>query len=433
MEVDVVENVTVNRGLSNDTGQDIALSAFNVLCPPGPQGTGKFNPRGYEQGEDDGLVVNRITFDTALWDDNGPSVGYVFWNIVNGSTASRPGDFREGQEITFTSTVEGAAVQEATVNGIAQQIEEGATSWTYAAASGIQFIDVKFAIPVPPPLEVPDEFCEWVYSEGDAYIDTGINLSSAADPTAVGIQLSCYADIKSGLPSQASDISGSYTLNGFHGGKSLGSPTIGIEKGYVKSAPNRTIFVGAGSNVAKMCLSGDAETYDAYRSLAWTPDMPTFRLMYVCQQGTWTLGLFNCYFQTNSADVPVTYGNPSWTLRNLYTASSTGQNQYVDAPMYVFAGKLSTGMAYGSTPAMKVMRFECALQTAAGVKRVVLVPAKKDGVAGMYDLIGHKMHYNANSAGQLVCGPALGAQPAHKTSGEWKFPDASADGDAAER
>ena len=41
IEVDVVENVTVNRGLSNDTGEDIALSAFDVLCPPGPQGTGK--------------------------------------------------------------------------------------------------------------------------------------------------------------------------------------------------------------------------------------------------------------------------------------------------------------------------------------------------------------------------------------------------------
>lgn len=436
VEVDIIENVTVNRGLSNDTGQDIALSAFNILCPPGPNGTGKFNPRGYEQGEDNGLVVNRITFDTALWDDGGASVGYVFWNVSQGETTSRPGDFREGQEITFTSTVEGAVIQEATVNGIAQPVEEGAASWTYTAASGIQFLDVKFAVPVPPPPEFPDEFCEWVYSEGNAYIDTGINLSSASDPRPAGLQLSCYADIKSGLPSETSEISGNYPLNGFYGGRTLYSPTIGIGAGYAKSANSYSAWVNsANNNMGKICLSGDAATYDIYRSVAWTPDAPTFRLEYYCRPGTFTMGLLNYEFRTNNyKDSADSYGNPPWTMRNLYTNPITGTGHYEDAPMYVFAHKLTGGaMGYGSTPAMKVTRFECALQTANGVKRVVLVPAKKSGVSGMYDLVGHKMYYNANSVGQFVCGPAIGAQPTRKASGEWKFPDATADADQHER
>lgn len=171
MEVDVVENVTVNRGLSNDTGQDIALSAFNVLCPPGPQGTGKFNPRGYEQGEDDGLVVNRITFDTALWDDNGASVGYVFWNIVSGSTTSRPGDFREGQEIVFTSEVEGNVVQKVEVNGIPQEVTPGLSAYTYTVGAGLQFVDVSFGQPQVLPYK---NEVEYLQSSNGEYINLGI-------------------------------------------------------------------------------------------------------------------------------------------------------------------------------------------------------------------------------------------------------------------
>lgn len=153
------------------TGQDIALSAFNILCPPGPQGTGKFNPRGYEQGEDDGLVVNRITFDTALWDDNGASVGYVFWNIDGGSTTSRPGDFREGQEIVFTSTVEGNVVQKVEVNGIPQEVSPELSAYTYTVGAGPQFVDVSFGQPQVLPYK---NEVEYLQSSNGEYINLGI-------------------------------------------------------------------------------------------------------------------------------------------------------------------------------------------------------------------------------------------------------------------
>lgn len=62
LEVDIVENVPVNRGKKDGgyvTGQDAAMRVFNVLCPLSSEGEGKFCPVSYEQGEDGSLLVNK--------------------------------------------------------------------------------------------------------------------------------------------------------------------------------------------------------------------------------------------------------------------------------------------------------------------------------------------------------------------------------------
>lgn len=54
------ENTSVNR--TNDkslTGQDISMRVLKVL---GEDNYGTFCPIGYEQGEDSGLLVNKVTF-----------------------------------------------------------------------------------------------------------------------------------------------------------------------------------------------------------------------------------------------------------------------------------------------------------------------------------------------------------------------------------
>lgn len=62
LEIDIVENVTVNRGKKNGgyiTGQDAAMRLFDVLCPLSSEGEGKFCPVSLEEGEDGNLIVNK--------------------------------------------------------------------------------------------------------------------------------------------------------------------------------------------------------------------------------------------------------------------------------------------------------------------------------------------------------------------------------------
>lgn len=61
LEIDIIENVTVNRGKKNGyvTGQDAAMRLFDVLCPLTGDNEGKFNPVSYEEGEDNNLLVNK--------------------------------------------------------------------------------------------------------------------------------------------------------------------------------------------------------------------------------------------------------------------------------------------------------------------------------------------------------------------------------------
>ena len=62
LEIDIVENVLVNRGKKDGgyiTGQDAAMRLFNVLCPLSGEGEGKFCPVSLEEGEDGNLIVNK--------------------------------------------------------------------------------------------------------------------------------------------------------------------------------------------------------------------------------------------------------------------------------------------------------------------------------------------------------------------------------------
>ena len=62
LEIDIVENITVNRGKKDGgciTGQDAAMRLFNVLCPLSGEGEGKFCPVSLEEGEDGNLIVNK--------------------------------------------------------------------------------------------------------------------------------------------------------------------------------------------------------------------------------------------------------------------------------------------------------------------------------------------------------------------------------------
>ena len=73
LEVDIIENVMVNRGLSSHiTGQDAAMMAFNILCPLSGDNVGKFSPISYEQGEDNSLLVNKCLFKCAVYGDRRP-------------------------------------------------------------------------------------------------------------------------------------------------------------------------------------------------------------------------------------------------------------------------------------------------------------------------------------------------------------------------
>lgn len=69
VEIDVVENVQINRNrfTTSYSGQKIALRCLDVLCTS--TNKGKFSPINYEQGEDSGLLVNKIKFKCLLVPD----------------------------------------------------------------------------------------------------------------------------------------------------------------------------------------------------------------------------------------------------------------------------------------------------------------------------------------------------------------------------
>lgn len=70
-EIEIVENPMVNRGKPGSfdviTGQDVAARVFEVLCNPTNGNSGKFSAKTYEQGEESGLLVNKCTFQFALY------------------------------------------------------------------------------------------------------------------------------------------------------------------------------------------------------------------------------------------------------------------------------------------------------------------------------------------------------------------------------
>lgn len=69
LTIQVVENVTVNRGRKDAiTGQDVTMRIFDWLSSPKYGRSGMFSPIGYEQGEDNNLLVNKATFKCLVYD-----------------------------------------------------------------------------------------------------------------------------------------------------------------------------------------------------------------------------------------------------------------------------------------------------------------------------------------------------------------------------
>lgn len=73
LEIDIVENPTVNRGKKDGymTGQDVSMRLYDVLCPTTGEQEGAYCPVGYEQGEDNGLLVNKCVLKTLVYGDHG--------------------------------------------------------------------------------------------------------------------------------------------------------------------------------------------------------------------------------------------------------------------------------------------------------------------------------------------------------------------------
>lgn len=64
LTVMITENTNVNRtSKTSFTGQDISIKVLDIL---GKQNYGKFSPIAYEQGEDSGLLVNKVTFSCTI-------------------------------------------------------------------------------------------------------------------------------------------------------------------------------------------------------------------------------------------------------------------------------------------------------------------------------------------------------------------------------
>ena len=73
VEIDVVENPTVNRGRPLSaycTAMDAAYYASEVLCPCEGEKEGLFNLVSFEHGEDGGLVVAKVTLQALVLPDN---------------------------------------------------------------------------------------------------------------------------------------------------------------------------------------------------------------------------------------------------------------------------------------------------------------------------------------------------------------------------
>ena len=129
LEIDIVENVLVNRGLSGHiTGQDAALEVFNILCPLSGDNVGKFSPISYEQGEDNSLLVNKCLFKCAVYGDrtpDSPPNGKVWFK-----TSSEQADWSEEDAIIEDGAFNGFANKENAVEVVIPGKDSGGNDVT---------------------------------------------------------------------------------------------------------------------------------------------------------------------------------------------------------------------------------------------------------------------------------------------------------------
>ncbi len=100
LEIDIVENPVVNRGKKTGymTGQDIGMRVFDVLCPLSGDYEGQFNPQTIEEGEDNGLIVNRCILKALVYGEHGdtpqpePGLNMQFVKLLDGPPSKPPHD-----------------------------------------------------------------------------------------------------------------------------------------------------------------------------------------------------------------------------------------------------------------------------------------------------------------------------------------------------
>lgn len=94
LEIDIVENVPVARGMNSAlsvTGQDASMRLFDVLCPQrNNQREGAICPVSYEQGEDNSLLVNKCTFKCYVTDYDTADNEDTVVTYLNGTVKSLP-------------------------------------------------------------------------------------------------------------------------------------------------------------------------------------------------------------------------------------------------------------------------------------------------------------------------------------------------------
>lgn len=224
-----------------------------------------------------------------------------------------------------------------------------------------------------------DALCEWIYASGDAYIDTGLNLSSAPDTAYSAIQLSVYADISTDIPCDISQTSSLYPLFGVGNSVRICLPYLGIGRDFITAGVTRNIFNTPGNGSGGMLeLSGDLSAYKSAYSFAWNPGMPTVRIGFETDgAGATRCTLYNYRVRPNWYDYLYNYGG--FRIRNTYNTIYTATTAMKPLPLDIFRAQQGNTVEYGSTPALKLMRFELWFMTTDGLKHMLLVPARKGG------------------------------------------------------
>lgn len=134
LEVDIVENVLVNRGnkVGFITGQDASMRLFDVLCPLSGENEGQFSPVSYEEGEDNNLLVNKCLLKCLVHKTPATPKQEVTWELINCMADSQQGMHNVGDNIVFTSDTSSSNMLFVWLNGEIVKsgpYEEG--TWTY--------------------------------------------------------------------------------------------------------------------------------------------------------------------------------------------------------------------------------------------------------------------------------------------------------------
>ena len=186
-----------------------------------------------------------------------------------------------------------------------------------------------------------------------------------------------YADISTDLPCDVSQTSDLCPLFGVGNSSLRCLPYLGIGKCFASAAATRNIFnTPTNGSGAMLELSGDLSAYESAYSFGWNTGMPTVRIGFTLDgAGTKQCTLYNYRVRPNWYEYLYNYGG--FKIRNLYTTTVTATTAMNPLPLEIFRAQQGPVIEYGSTPALKLMRFELWFVTTDGLKHMLLVPARK--------------------------------------------------------